>query len=408
MMNAISRFLASLNDPVAERRVLIAILVLAAAVRLACIPVVAAITGYLPDVLAYRQAAADLLRGHLISDNFVMPGYPLIIMFAGGMPLVQEFIDIAISVVGIWCLARIVRELTGDALSGLLAGLLWALYPFAIFYTVIGLSESAFVTAMLLGFLAYYRKQFFLGNLAMVAAILIRPSVELLVPVLIIAFALVVHRERALFAARQIGVFALVYLVLMAPWWWHNYEKYHAFVPLNLSGGLVLYTGNNPMNHTGGGIGGVDVERGKFAAIKDPLQRDRALRQAAIAYIRDNPGRFVELALLKFKRLWQPWPHASEYATPALIAVSVVSYLPILLLALLGAVLGMRRFARKLVPILLFFGYMTAVHMVTIASLRYRFPMEPFLVALAAPVLAFGLQRRATDKNTPAPAKALS
>jgi hypothetical protein len=98
----------------------------------------------------------------------------------------------------------------------------------------------------------------------------------------------------------------------------------------------------------------------------------------------------------------------AEYATPALIAVSVVSYLPILLLALLGAVLGMRRFARKLVPILLFFGYMTAVHMVTIASLRYRFPMEPFLVALAAPVLAFGLQRRATDKNTPAPAKALS
>jgi hypothetical protein len=37
-----------------------------------------------------------------------------------------------------------------------------------------------------------------------------------------------------------------------------------------------------------------------------------------------------------------------------------------------------------LAPLYLVFGYFTFVHIVTIASLRYRFPIEPLLIVLAA------------------------
>ena len=66
---------------------------------------------------------------------------------------------------------------------------------------------------------------------------------------------------------------------------------------------------------------------------------------------------------------------------------------PLMLLAAVGLVLGMRRSWRPLVPILMFIGFTSAVHIVTIGSVRYRFPMEPFLVVLAAPVVGDGIRR---------------
>ena len=47
----------------------------------------------------------------------------------------------------------------------------------------------------------------------------------------------------------------LVYVALMTPWWAYNYARYGQFVRLNLAGGIVLYTGNNPLNVSGGGVG---------------------------------------------------------------------------------------------------------------------------------------------------------
>jgi hypothetical protein len=38
---------------------------------------------------------------------------------------------------------------------------------------------------------------------------------------------------------------------------------------------------------------------------------------------------------------------------------------------------------RKITPILALSLYLTLVHMVTIGSIRYRFPLEPFLIIFA-------------------------
>lgn len=388
MRRNLSNMIALAADPVVERRALLVILIVAAVLRLALAPVVAGHVGYLPDVLSYRGIAADMLAGRLIENDLGMPGYPIMILLTGGGGLGQLLADIAFSVLAVWCIARIAKEITGDALAGLLAALLWAVYPFSIFYAVTGLSETFFVTLFLLGFLGYQRGKFTLGSTAMVAAILTRPSIEPLTPILILTFAIVVHRLSFRTAMKHLGIFAAIYVVLMAPWWWHNYEKYGRFVRLNLGSGMVLYSGNYPGNLDGGGVNfSIDVPG--YYDIKDPIERDRALRNAAVRFIVENPGRFVELAGLKFMRIWRPWPYAAEYSSAFLSVVSAASFIPILLPAFAGVFWGARRYGAKLIPIGLFIGYTTAVHMVTIGSLRYRFPMEPFLVILAASPLAW-------------------
>jgi hypothetical protein len=253
---------------------------------------------------------------------------------------------------------------------------------------VIGATETLFTTLTLLGFLAFYRNSFVLGSVAMAGAILTRPHIAILAPILVLVFSHLGAPFAIGRALRNLLVFFGCTVLLMAPWWWHNFEKYHAFIPLNLGGGIVLYSGNNPMNHTGGGIGGVDYDPNAFAEIADPIARDKALRAAATQYILENPVRFVELALLKFARLWRPWPYANEYSSGLVALVTAASFLPILLCAALGCFMAWKRRSQSVTPILLFIVYTTAVHVVTIASLRYRFPMEPFLVVLAAPVLA--------------------
>ena len=386
------RFVKRLDDPSMERLAMVAILLFAVAARVAFALLFPDQSAALPNSAEYRMAAHELASGHLIANDYVMPGYPLLVALTGpGIGRLAA--DIALSVLSVWCVGRIVRAVTGDAFDSLVAAAIWAVYPFSMFYAVVGLTETLYAALVLLGFLAYYRSAFLLGSVALTAAILTRPSIEVLTPILILAFALVVHRTGWKRALRHLGAFVIVYVVMMAPWWWHNEVKYGQFVRLNLGSGIVLYSGNNPMNVTGGGIAGVDLDRKAFANIADPVERDRAMRDSAIEYIVDHPRRFVELAWLKLWRLWRPWPYATQYAQPVLIVVSVATILPLILFALIGLALWLKRWWRPLVPIVLFIGFISAVHMVTIGSVRYRFPMEPFLVILAAPAVAAGIRR---------------
>ena len=67
--------------------------------------------------------------------------------------------------------------------------------------------------------------------------------------------------------------------------------------------------------------------------------------------------------------------------------ITALSFGPILVLALISAS-SLRKLFRTLLPVYLLFAYLTAVHVVTIASLRYRLPLEPFLILLAAKQLS--------------------
>jgi hypothetical protein len=76
----------------------------------------------------------------------------------------------------------------------------------------------------------------------------------------------------------------------------------------------------------------------------------------------------------------------------------IVTYVPIFILTLVYLVFwGLRDFWR-IAPLLAFGGYLTLVNVVFVTSLRYRLPLEPFMIVFAAAALV-RLARRGPTGN---------
>lgn len=392
--------LVAARKKLAEAPILPIAIVLALGLRIAAAIVLP--DQHFPDSASYRLGAASLWTTGRISETLVMPLYPVLIGLTGpGWG--QVTLDVLLSAALVWLVHRVVLTMFGDRAAAALAALATSIYPFFIFYAVVGVTETLYITLLLGTFDCWYRKRFLAAAVLAVLSILTRPTLDLLNPLLILVFALAVHRMSFAAGLRQLAVYAAVYCVLMSPWWLHNYRAYGTFVHLNLGSGVMLYTGNNPLNRSGGGLRSERAAE-PFDTIADPLVRDRAMWKAGVDYIRTHPKRFAELAIAKFLRFWRPWPYAQDYVTPLYISLSLLSFVPTLLLTILYLVAWGWRDRAVIAPIFLLAGYMTAVHMVLASSLRYRLPLEPFMIILAATAVSrFGhwLEQRSRSHAPP-------
>lgn len=347
-----------------------------------------------PDASAYRTAGRELVETGVIEAVESMPLYPLWVYLWGG-GIGAKLADIGLSIITVWLVYQLTMVISEDRQAAMIAALGASVYPHFLFYAVSGLTETAYLALVCGAFLALYRERYILGIVLITLSILVRPTLDLLAPLLILTFVLTVHRRGWAIAGKWLAIYASVYVILLAPWWVHNYYKYDAFVRLSLGDGIVLYSGNNPLNTSGGGVNytpgeegyeahGRDRDMTEFQAIKDRVARNEALKQAAFRFIADNPGRFIELAGIKFVRFWRLWPYAPKYEKPLYIAVSVLSYGVVLALCIWFCLRYLPRYWRRLSPVLLFTAYLAAVHTATIASIRYRLPLEPFMLVIAA------------------------
>ncbi len=371
--------LAAAIAKIRERDLLIGILAIGLAARVAAALLIPDQSALQPDAASFRATAAEFLAHGRMSNPFWMPLYPLLIALFGHWQIAT---DIVLSVATIGLVYLLAHELFNDRWTAIFAALATACYPTLIYFSVIGLSETLFISLMLTTFLFWYRGQFVVASIFAVLTILTRPVFDV-APFVLVYFALVIHRLSLAETGRQVALYALVYCALMMPWWLNNYAVYGRFVHLNSEFGYQLYAGNNPLNTSGGAIQGVDFKLDQFAGESNLHNRDIAMRNTAFAYIVAHPKRFIELAGLKFIRMWRLWPINQGFANLPTILISIAAFAPVLLLAALGLI-----FARKnllpLSPILLFgLGY-TAIHMVFAGTIRYRVPLEPFLLILAA------------------------
>lgn len=386
---------------ISERQLVIGILAAGLVLRVIAGLVLPDQSELLSDSITYRLSAAHLLDHWRMDNPYQMPLYPLLIAIFGRW---QMAADIVLSVITIGLVHQLARELFTDRWTPILAAAAAACYPALIFFAVVGLSETLFTTMMLAAFLFWYRNQFTAAAIFAVLAILTRPIFDI-APLLLVCFALFVHRLSPAQTVRHLAVYAAIYCVLLAPWWLHNYKSYGLFTHLTAAFGYQLYAGNNPMNTSGGAIEGVDYKLDDFAGITNMLDRDDAMRKAAIAYIEANPKQFIELAVLKFMRIWRPWPINKDYVSVRNIVISAASYLPVLLLSALGLFFA-RHKLRRLSPILLFAAVYTAINMVLAGTIRYRAPLEPFLLIFAASAVSrlFG-NAVSVREGSPAPVR---
>ncbi|MCK9918538.1 glycosyltransferase family 39 protein [Microbacteriaceae bacterium K1510] len=295
-------------------------------------------------------------------------------------------------------IASIARRAFGKPATAFVAACVAAFYPFFWFYQGLLLSETLFNTLLLSGVAAlfWWRDRgmrfdwaFFVTCLFFAAATLTKATLTLFPPLLLAVAAWTAGAAWRRTIAVVVAASCL-YAAFISPWWIRNATVLHTFVPFTTSSAMNLYLGNNRNNPNVGIDWAQDAEPDVVAAINalpDELARQHAYAKAARDYIESNPMTFVRAAALKFLRFWNVVPNASEYRSRFYALISVASFGSILILALVCVLRQWRRW-RILAPIYLIIGYFTFIHIVTIASLRYRFPIEPLLIVMAAEPLA--------------------
>lgn len=374
----------------------------------------------LPDQVEYLTLANNLLHERELKfvdprfDSVVvayrMPGYPLFLAACGAsIPvarLAQSLLDTA-TVLAAYLLAR--RWLTPR--PALLSAALVAFNPFLVYFSALLLSETLYTALLAWGMvLLAGRRQWALGSeeprssspplvslrvprflaglLLLALAIHVRPS-GLGLPLLLGAVAAVMNRPpapayqlRPRWRLPVISTSILLILLVLFPWAWRNHRLLGDWIWTTTNSGITLYDGFHP-----GATGASDqsfVSDMPFLSELTEVQRSQWFNDLARQWIAENPLQSAQLALVKIGRTWSPVPLSQDYGSNRLyVIVGLLFSLPLDMLVLLGLLFGrLPRSAKAflLLPAL----YFTAVHALSVGSLRYRLPVEVPMAVLAA------------------------
>jgi hypothetical protein len=366
-----------------------------------------------PDEQRFLTSAARLIAtGQFWVNNndraWEMPGTafffaPAVWLFGvHGAVIPLRLAQAVLLLIQLGLIALIARRLFGNPTIGFIAACIAAVYPFLLYYQGLLFSETLFDTWFLAGIAALFwwrdrgmaiDRALVVTTFCFVAATMTKATLTVLPPLLLTATAWLAGVNWRRLVAILLAASCL-YGAFMSPWWIRNAVVLHAFVPFGTNGAQNFYLGNNPHNRDGGIDWKTDSDAAavaKIMALPTELERQHAFAKTAIDYIKDNPTVFLHAMAKKFVRFWNIIPNAAEFRGGLYAIVSAASFGPILALALVAA-LRRRRQWQLLAPLYLIVGYFTFLHMVTVASLRYRLPLEPLLIILAAEPLGAAWQ----------------
>ncbi|MBZ6383421.1 ArnT family glycosyltransferase [Sphingomonas sanguinis] len=403
------------------RSVIPAILLLALALRLGLI------LGFpispRTDSLWYLERGREIAAGMGYQEGgfptaFWPVGYPALIGVATWLfgptlfgPLLFNLIAQAATILLILWLAR--RLGAGEG-AARLAGLLYALYPAHIAYTGDTAAETTATAVTLAGIALILKGRggkgliwALVGALVLGAAMLMRPQTMLLPPFLV--GALWVSRgvdwRRALLLMLLI---AAGMAVVVAPWTMRNRAVLGAPVLVSTNGGVALQAGANDL--ADGGY--FQVEKSPLWAqvgipFADRVQRqveiDRRLKVMATDWIAAHPVRWGLLGVRKVALLWLKdgdgcWSLDASHPERAGLwkiaqGVNQLFYMALLVLAAIGIGRAARAaWAGRQGAAMLVAGVMplfcTALAFGFTGQTRYHYPAMPFVVILAAWVIA--------------------
>jgi 4-amino-4-deoxy-L-arabinose transferase-like glycosyltransferase len=328
-----------------------------------------------------------------------------------------RMLSILLGTITVGLAALLARQLFDERVA-LLTATAVAIYPEAIAQSVFVLSEAPFTPLMVVQLIAWIAAGqatsrsdaagwSLAAGMAAGLATLMRPSWLLFLPFAFV-FSLAFPAQRL----KQLPIGGLMFLsfcLTMTPWWIYTTAIAGRFVPTSLQVGASLYDGLNPT-----ATGASDMQFVSFFVDEqrradrrerpDPKQLfedrlDARMKDASLSWAMNNPGRVLELAWIKFLRIWSPWPNAAEFRSIKLRLVLMVSYLPAMILA--GW--GLWRSRQQGWPVLLLIlpaVYFTLLHVIFVSSIRYRQPaMIPLLVLSAVAVATLLQAFRPTTKN---------
>lgn len=329
---------------------------------------------------------------------------------------------------------------------GLLAGLCFALYPYAVFQTLTVIDTSLFTMllhAFVLSMILLRDRPTFNRNTALLAISggvilgLTALSRAIIAPLALFIALWFLFRLKLWQTAIRLVPVAVVSVIVLIPWTLRNYNVYHSFVAVSNNSGMNFWFGNNRYTipyfragyHTQWATPDEDLSK---MTLRDA---DAELFRLGVQYLRDHPGQIPQLLWVKFLAYWSidifprnnpgsgtklilnedgsqvtiasvsPDDPVTVYAQPIFDQVGRVIHLfyfgSLLVLAIAGIALSVRRWRE--VSLLWFVQIsMTAVYVIIVPATRYRAPTDPLLFLFSAytlVVIGLWLTVRANRSN---------
>lgn len=384
------------------------------------------------DAEWYVLRAIGLAAGQGYLDNsgaptaFWPPGWPMamsvLFRLTGPSVLAIGLFNLASAVLTGYLALLLGRRLFGNEAAARLGLLLFAIYPNAIGYVPLALTEVFYTALLLLGCWLVIARRSLLwliaAGLVFGFATLVKAQTLVMVPLL---FAIGwlrtgdVWRRLPKLIGQGSLVLAMAALSVM-PWTVRNHAQLGHWIAVSTNGGFTLLTGNN--DTATGDYTPNDPTVTALMARRDldEVTRDAEAKRLGMQWIAANPGGFLALAPKKLARLWLPdgeaeWAYqaaAPSYARFELLyrAVRVANqgYYALLMLGFAAAfgVMTIRRRAahqRWVDWWLLPWGvaaYPSFIAIVFSGQSRFHYPVMPFVCLACGWLLADLLSRRAS------------
>jgi hypothetical protein len=186
-----------------------------------------------------------------------------------------------------------------------------------------------------------------------------------------------------------------VIFMMILPWTIRNQIVFDHFVILNTNSGYAFFWGNHPIYGTEF-ISILPEKMGTYASLIPPellhlneAELDSALLEIAIDNIKTDPGRIFWLSLSRIPPYFEFWPSADSGLISNLSRVgSFGLFLPFMLVGLVRTLMYKShslktRLASPFTLVYLFLLVYTGIHVLTWTLIRYRLPLDAFLVIFA-------------------------
>lgn len=360
------------------------------------------------DQISYTELARRVVDGHgftFATDSwpatrageptahwsFLYTGFlALVLAVVGPYPLAARLLQAVL--VGLLLplgLYHLGRRTLGER-AGLWAAGLSAVYVYFVYYSAALMTEMFTIVAVL-ALLAQIinlaerptrRGWLALGVLIGTTALLRQVAV---LPVPILALWLL-WRRREPSAVAGLALAAAVAGLMILPITLRNQRVFHRFVPINTNAGYAFFWANHPIHGTrfhdilpADGPSYQDLIPAELLGLDEAALND-ALMARGWQFVRDDPVRYVQLSVSRLADYFKFWPSRDS---SRLSNVSRVFSFGVLLPFMLAGLWLSRTAWRACLPLYLFAGTYTLLHLLSWALIRYRMPVDAVLLVFA-------------------------
>lgn len=392
------------------------------------------------DSAFYHWAAASIAAGdgHVDFNGEPSARWPPVFPFVlapfyaifGDDALVGELVNATLGAACVPLLFLLTDRLLGRR-EALVGAALLAVFPGQILYTDMLLAETLYAVLLLAFFLLLSRlphdrrwPALVVGVVIGAAALTRSEGVFLAIPAMAVWWPQIPRRAWL----GRVALVAVGMALAIGPWTVRNAIHLDTFVPIATNGGQTLWSGHNP-SATGGATyapASLSPETDDPESPEHAIERDRILRREALEYMIENPRRELELIPLKLVHLSrgdsavvEPWLNRVAPGDPkpvtgnSLVVMSAILdfawYALLVLTAIAIALFRRHLWAQPVLRGVLVLGIVALVlyGFVFYGNPRYRAPLEPLMIMLAASLLArLGTIRHSATANSTAAATA--